>query len=154
MSPPVLSKLIVTLSKQQHAARKAGQQGEQQQLRVLLQQCGQEWLVRRGSRADGLQADGAVAAALGAAGLQELAAAAAAAGQETLEGSALAPPAEAAAAAAEASTRPGGQTAGAAASGHQVNDGSREQGVAGSASRSSWLDTFVAAAEVDDSKRP
>jgi hypothetical protein len=72
MSTPVLSKLIVTLSKQQHAARKAQQQDEQQQLQVLL---GQEWVARVGSQAERLQAVD-VAAALGAAGLQELAAAA------------------------------------------------------------------------------
>jgi aspartokinase len=74
MSTPVLSKLIVTLSKQQHAARKAQQQEQQQQLQVLLQQCGQEWLARSGSQGERLQAVD-VATALRAAGLQELAAA-------------------------------------------------------------------------------
>jgi hypothetical protein len=74
MSTPVLSKLIATLSKQQHAARKAQQQEVQQKLQVLLQQCGQEWVQRRGSEHGRLQGE-AVAAALAAAGLQELAAA-------------------------------------------------------------------------------
>jgi hypothetical protein len=76
MSTPVLAKLIVKLSKQQHAASKAEQQDgqQQQQLQVLLEQCGQEWL--RGPSRQGDKVDAAaVAAALGAAGLQELAAA-------------------------------------------------------------------------------
>lgn len=73
MSSPVLAKLISALSKQLHAARKAQQQQEeQQQLQALLQQCGQQWLQRRGSQGDRMQGE-AVAAALAAAGLQELA---------------------------------------------------------------------------------
>jgi hypothetical protein len=74
MSTQVLSKLIVTLSKQQHAAKKAQQQEEQQQLQVLLQQCGQEWVARSGSQQERLQAVD-VATALRTAGLNELAAA-------------------------------------------------------------------------------
>jgi hypothetical protein len=82
MSTPVLSKLTVTLSKQQHAAKKAQQQQEQQQLQVLLQQCGEEWVARSGSQQERLQAVD-VATTLRAAGLQELAAAVAQVGIAT-----------------------------------------------------------------------
>ncbi|WIA13792.1 hypothetical protein OEZ85_007340 [Tetradesmus obliquus] len=132
MSSPVLAKLISALSKQLHAARKAQQQQEeQQQLQALLQQCGQQWLQRRGSQGDRMQGE-AVAAALAAAGLQELADAVRQVQVPDQEQSEEA-------AAADSSNAAGGEA--------EASSSLQQQQAAAAAGGSSWLDSFVATAD-------